>query len=135
MATFVVKLRPSDLPIDQRPAVVDRLPSLLVITAADINANIDRYIEEKLGQSLSELDPPNLNAIAKAGDTIEVLKLCELVIAIAVQCERNQHYIHKIQSLPHTSQHALMLSLEQVTKKECLRGCLVPSLFSCFLKR
>lgn len=76
---------------------------------------VTRYIEEKLGQSLSELDPPNLNAIAKAGDPIEVLKLCELVIAIAVQCERNQHYIHKIQSLPHASQHALMLSLEQVT--------------------
>ncbi|KAG0360150.1 hypothetical protein BG005_011381 [Podila minutissima] len=75
---------------------------------------VTRYIEEKLGQSLSELDPPNLNAIAKVGDTIEVLKLCELVIAIAVQCERNQHYIHKIQSLPHTSQHALMLSLEQI---------------------
>ncbi|KAF9213864.1 hypothetical protein BGZ59_004732 [Podila verticillata] len=75
---------------------------------------VTRYIEEKLGQSLSELDPPNLNAIAKSGDPIEVLKLCELVIAIAVQCERNQHYIHKIQSLPHTSQHALMLSLEQI---------------------
>ncbi|KAG0090263.1 hypothetical protein BGZ92_003328 [Podila epicladia] len=75
---------------------------------------VTRYIEEKLGQTLSELDPPNLNAIAKTGDTIEVLKLCELVIAIAVQCERNQHYIHKIQSLPHTSQHALMLSLEQI---------------------
>ncbi|KAG0025083.1 hypothetical protein BGZ82_010223 [Podila clonocystis] len=75
---------------------------------------VTRYIEEKLGQSLSDLDPPNLNAIAKAGDPIEVLKLCELVIAIAVQCERNQRYIHKIQSLPHASQHALMLSLEQI---------------------
>ncbi|KAF9410869.1 hypothetical protein BGZ94_001498 [Podila epigama] len=74
---------------------------------------VTRYIEEKLGQSLSELDPPDLNAIAKEGDPIEVLKLCELVIAIAVQCQRNQYYIQKIQSLPQTSQHALMLSLEQ----------------------
>ncbi|KAF8938143.1 hypothetical protein BGZ52_000429, partial [Haplosporangium bisporale] len=48
------------------------------------------------------------------GDEHELLKLCELVIAIAVQCERNQYYIQKIQSLPQESQHALMLSLEQI---------------------
>ncbi|KFH66906.1 hypothetical protein MVEG_07431 [Podila verticillata NRRL 6337] len=75
---------------------------------------ITRYLEEKLGQSLANLDPPNLNAIAKDGDEHELLKLCELVIAIAVQCERNQYYIQKIQSLPQESQHALMLSLEQI---------------------
>lgn len=75
---------------------------------------ITRYLEEKLGQSLANLDPPNLNAIAKDGDEHEVLKLCELVMAIAVQCERNQYYIQKIQFLPQESQHALMLSLEQV---------------------
>ncbi|KAG0249565.1 hypothetical protein BG011_009131 [Mortierella polycephala] len=75
---------------------------------------ITRYLEEKLGQSLAKLDPPNLNAIAKDGDSLEVLKLCELVIAVAVQCERNQFYIQKIQSLTQTSQHALMLSLEQI---------------------
>ncbi|KAG0326804.1 hypothetical protein BG004_002901 [Podila humilis] len=74
---------------------------------------ITRYLEERLGQSLVNLDPPNLNAIAKDGDEFEVLKLCELVIAIAVQCERNNTYIQKIQSLPQESQHALMLSLEQ----------------------
>lgn len=90
---------------------------------------VTRYIEEKLGQSLSELDPPNLNAIAKGGDPIEVLKLCELVIAIAVQCERNQYYIHKIQSLPHASQHALMLSLEQVKDLQSIRSAIVFVLF------
>ena len=41
VATFVVKLRPSDLPIEQRPAVVDRLAALLGLTAPDINATID----------------------------------------------------------------------------------------------
>ncbi|KAG0216647.1 hypothetical protein BGX33_012402 [Mortierella sp. NVP41] len=75
---------------------------------------VTRYLEEKLGQSLTKLDPPNLNMIAKDGDSLEVLKLCELVIAVAVQCDRNQYYIQKIQSLPGTSQHALMISLEQI---------------------
>lgn len=41
VATFVVKLRPSDLPVDQRPVVVDRLAALLRMPAADINATID----------------------------------------------------------------------------------------------
>jgi penicillin-binding protein 2 len=41
VATFVVKLRPADLPIAQRPVVVDRLAALLGTTAADINATID----------------------------------------------------------------------------------------------
>ena len=41
VATFVVKLRPADLPIEQRPVVVDRLAALLGMTAADINATID----------------------------------------------------------------------------------------------
>ncbi|KAF9898212.1 hypothetical protein BX616_004335 [Lobosporangium transversale] len=75
---------------------------------------VTRYLEEKLGQSLAKLDPPNLNAIAKSGDPVEVLKLCELVITVAVQCDRNQHYILKIQTLPHSTQRALMHSLEQI---------------------
>ena len=41
MPTFVVKLRPSDLPLDQRPMVVDRLAALLGMAAADINSTID----------------------------------------------------------------------------------------------
>jgi cell division protein FtsI/penicillin-binding protein 2 len=41
VATFVVKLRPADLPVDQRPAVVERLAALLGLEAADINATID----------------------------------------------------------------------------------------------
>ncbi|KAF9153147.1 hypothetical protein BGX21_001686, partial [Mortierella sp. AD011] len=75
---------------------------------------VTRYLEEKLGQSLVKLDPPNLNAIAKDGDSIEVLKLCELVIAVAVQCDRNQFYIQRIQTLPHSVQRALMHSLELI---------------------
>src|SRR6185436_21030724 len=39
--TFVVKLRPGDLPLAERPAVVDRLAALLHMPAPDINATID----------------------------------------------------------------------------------------------
>jgi penicillin-binding protein 2 len=39
--TFVVKLRPADLPIDQRPVVVQRLAALLHLSTTEINATID----------------------------------------------------------------------------------------------
>ena len=38
--TFVVKLRPADLPLTQRPVVVDRLAALLHMPAPDISACI-----------------------------------------------------------------------------------------------
>ena len=41
VATFAVKLRPADLPLEQRPVVVDRLAALLRIPPAEINATID----------------------------------------------------------------------------------------------
>ncbi len=41
VATFVVKLRPADLPLVDRPVVVDRLAALLGMPVADINATID----------------------------------------------------------------------------------------------
>ncbi|KAF9970893.1 hypothetical protein BGZ73_006260 [Actinomortierella ambigua] len=74
---------------------------------------VTRYLEERLGQSVASLEPPNLNAIAKEGDSVETLKLCALLIAVAVQCERNNVYIQRIQTLPHEAQAALMYSLEQ----------------------
>ena len=39
--TFVVRLRPADLPVEKRPEVVDRLAALLRIPAPDINSTID----------------------------------------------------------------------------------------------
>ncbi|KAG0241098.1 hypothetical protein BGX31_001466 [Mortierella sp. GBA43] len=82
---------------------------------------ITRYLEEKLSQSLVTLDPPNLNAIAKDADPREIVKLCDLVIAVAVQCDNNQYYIQNIQTLPQFVQRNLMLSLEH-TIGELNRG-------------
>lgn len=40
--------------------------------------------------------------------------MCQLVIAIAVQSDNNRTYIEMIQSLSQKSQHALMVSIEEV---------------------
>lgn len=56
----------------------------------------------------------NLTAIAKDADLHELLIMCQLIVAIAVQCDNNRVYIDMIQSLSQKSQHALMLSIEEV---------------------
>ncbi|TPX54803.1 hypothetical protein PhCBS80983_g05745 [Powellomyces hirtus] len=72
------------------------------------------YYQEVLGQNTAGLEIPNLTLIARDADVVETLKLAQLVIALAVQCENNQRYVLKIQALDQTSQHALMLAIETV---------------------
>lgn len=67
-----------------------------------------------MGQDPELLPNVNLTAIAKDADLHELLSMCQLVIAIAVQSDNNKLYIEKIQSLTQKSQHALMVSIEEV---------------------
>ncbi|KAJ2519279.1 hypothetical protein H4217_002801 [Coemansia sp. RSA 1939] len=75
---------------------------------------VTRYYEEVLGYPASNLGEPNLGAIAKEGNGEELLKLCHLILTLAVQCERNQVYIGKIMSLGEEDQRSLMVSIESV---------------------
>jgi len=81
-----------------------------------LNKLVTRYYEEVLGQQeFSDKIPSiNLTAIAKDADVDEILKLCQLVIVIAVLNDNNSIYIEKMQSLSQSSQHALMVCIEQV---------------------
>ncbi|KAJ1557784.1 hypothetical protein HK405_015182, partial [Cladochytrium tenue] len=72
------------------------------------------YFEEVLGQNTSALDVPNLTAIARDSDGMEIVKLASLIIALSVQVENNQRYILQIQSLDPNIQHFLMLAIEQI---------------------
>ena len=67
--TFVVKLRPSDLTLDQRPVVVDRLSALLGMPAADINATIDGNPGSTfdLVRIAGDVDEPTARLISEAG--------------------------------------------------------------------
>ncbi|KAJ1883239.1 hypothetical protein LPJ66_011054, partial [Kickxella alabastrina] len=75
---------------------------------------VTQYYEDVLGYPASNLDEPNLSAIAKNEDPEELLKLCHLILTLAVQCERNQVYIGKIMSLGEDDQRCLMVSIESV---------------------
>ncbi|RCH81335.1 hypothetical protein CU097_002063, partial [Rhizopus azygosporus] len=79
-----------------------------------LHKSITRYFEEIIGQDPELLPSVNLSAIAKDADSHELLLMCQLVIAIAVQSDNNRTYIEMIQSLSQKSQHALMVSIEEV---------------------
>ncbi|KAJ2808219.1 hypothetical protein H4R21_000144 [Coemansia helicoidea] len=63
---------------------------------------------------MTSLAEPNLSAIAKNEDPEELLKLCHLILTLAVQCEQNQVYIGKIMSLGEDDQRCLMVSIETI---------------------
>jgi penicillin-binding protein 2 len=67
--TFVVKVRPADLPLEQRPTVVDRLAALLRMPAADINAAIDGNPGSTfdLVRIASDVEEQTARLIAEAG--------------------------------------------------------------------
>lgn len=67
-----------------------------------------------VGQDPELLPSVNLTSIAKDADSHNILIMCQLVIAIAVQSDNNKLYIEMIQSLTQKSQHALMVSIEEV---------------------
>ncbi|ORX58692.1 hypothetical protein DM01DRAFT_1301313 [Hesseltinella vesiculosa] len=79
-----------------------------------IHKLITRYMEDVLGQDPELLPVIDLTAIAKDAELHQLLLMCQLIIAIAVQSDNNHRYIEMIQSLSQKSQHALMVSIEEV---------------------
>lgn len=75
---------------------------------------ITQYFADVLQKPTSELDVPDLQAMAKDGNLTETLAMCRLTIAIGVQCEKNKEFIGKIQGLNESNQHFLMKAIEQV---------------------
>jgi len=72
VATFVVKVRPSDMTVEQRPIVVNRLAALLNLTAADINATIDGNPGSTfdLVRIAGDVDERTARLISEAGDEL-----------------------------------------------------------------
>ena len=70
--TFVVKLRPADLPVDQRPVVVQRLAALLRMPVADINGSIDGNPGSTfdLVRIASDVDEQTARLISEAGSDL-----------------------------------------------------------------
>ena len=83
--TFVVKIRPADLPVEQRPVVVDRLAALLTMPVADINATIDGNPGSTfdLVRIASDVHEQTARLIAEAGSDLP---------GVEVVIEARRHY-------------------------------------------
>jgi protein HOOK3 len=79
---------------------------------------LTRYYEENLRLStIKSFETPNLNAIAKDGNFVETMKLCSLIVTLAVTYEKKAEHIEKIQNLGSKSQQGLMLTIDGVCYK------------------
>ncbi|MGZ6315175.1 MAG: penicillin-binding protein 2 [Candidatus Limnocylindrales bacterium] len=85
--TFAVKLRPADLPQDQRALVVDRLAALLGMDAAEINATIDGNPGSSfdLVRIKGDVDENTARLIAEAGFELPGVQ-------VAVEARRDYTY-------------------------------------------
>lgn len=85
--TFAVKLRPADLPTDQRPEVVERLAALLGLDRAEINATIDSNPGSNfdLVRIAGDVDEQTALLIAEAGFDLPGVE-------IAVEARREYTY-------------------------------------------
>ncbi|MGZ8437065.1 MAG: penicillin-binding protein 2 [Candidatus Limnocylindrales bacterium] len=85
--TFAVKLRPADLPQDQRALVVDRLAALLGMDAAEINATIDGNPGSNfdLVRIKGDVDESTARLIAEAGFELPGVQ-------VAVEARRDYTY-------------------------------------------
>ncbi|KAM0747247.1 HOOK-domain-containing protein [Meredithblackwellia eburnea MCA 4105] len=72
-----------------------------------------------LKSSTSALPTPNLQVIAKGGSGAdeETCRLAGLVLALAVQSDKRQQHVARIQSLDEWVQREIMISIEQVMTK------------------
>jgi protein HOOK3 len=76
-----------------------------------------QYFSNVLRQPTSGLEVPDLQAMAKDNDLESTLLMCRLIVAIAVNCSKNEQFIANIQTLGQTDQQQLMRSIERVRMK------------------
>ncbi|PVU94654.1 hypothetical protein BB561_002376 [Smittium simulii] len=70
------------------------------------------YCEEVLQYRFNLISSPDLNLIAKNEDVSEIIKICCIILTVAVNCEQKNEYIKRIMTLSENHQGALMISIE-----------------------
>ncbi|KAI5800357.1 HOOK protein-domain-containing protein [Peziza echinospora] len=78
-----------------------------------IHKDLTRYYTDSLGHRLPST-PPNLTLIAKDSARDDTIRLVKIIVAAAVQSERREEYIRRIQGLSPRSQTELMLVINQM---------------------
>ncbi|XP_015904868.1 protein Hook homolog 3 isoform X2 [Parasteatoda tepidariorum] len=76
------------------------------------------YYNEILGQQITGFRMPDVTAIGEKNDSEELGRLLQLVLGIAVNCERKYEYIQAIMDLETDIQHHVMNSIQELMTKD-----------------
>lgn len=85
--SFVVKVRPGDLPLPERPAVIERLSALLGIPAATITETLDRSTGSRFDQVRVASDVPENVAHVISEEHADLPG-----VEVVVEARRSYHY-------------------------------------------
>jgi protein HOOK3 len=109
----------SDAEYFRQPSRASARPSdnvgLQILALQRLYRLVNQYFTDVLRRPTSALEVPDLHAMVKDRNVTETLRLCRLIITIAVQSEKKKEVIEKIQGLNEVDQSALMRALEVVS--------------------
>ncbi|KAF7666370.1 hypothetical protein LDENG_00109450 [Lucifuga dentata] len=76
------------------------------------------YYHDVLDHQISDEHLPDVNLIGEMGDVTELGKLVQLVLGLAVSCEKKQEQIQQIMTLEESVQHVVMTAIQELLSKE-----------------
>ncbi|CAI8020668.1 Probable RNA-binding protein 19 [Geodia barretti] len=79
-----------------------------------INKGILDYYDNVLHLSLDSFSHPDLSRIANEGSKADMARLLQLVLGIAINCERKETYIQDIMAMQEDSQHVIMAAIQEL---------------------
>lgn len=77
------------------------------------------YYMECLNQQLSGYIKPDATKIGEHCDSDELLRLLQLILGCAVNCDQKQQYITRIMGMEETVQQAIMQSIQELESNVC----------------
>ncbi|KAK7503948.1 hypothetical protein BaRGS_00004680 [Batillaria attramentaria] len=95
---------------------------LKVTNLKKIVKGILEYNLEVLGIQIQGFQMPDVNLIGEHNDPVEVGRLLQLVLGVAVNCENKQHYIQRIMSMGEGVQQTIKFAIQELMTKEISTG-------------
>ncbi|XP_076439959.1 protein Hook homolog 3-like isoform X2 [Babylonia areolata] len=95
---------------------------LKVTNLKKIVKGILEYNLEVLGVQIQGFQMPDFNAIGEYNDPVEVGRLLQLVLGVAVNCENKQDHIQRIMGMGESVQQTIKNAIQELMNKETSTG-------------
>lgn len=95
---------------------------LKVTNLKKIVKGILEYNLEVLGVQIQGFQMPDFNAIGEYNDPVELGRLLQLLLGVAVNCEKKQEHIQRIMSMGEAVQQTIKNAIQELMNKETATG-------------